>query len=249
MQTNNRDLIQAGENGRSGDLVGAGVSEETAVRAGLGKSILRWLESGLEGITERDRILLFIAVFEFLFIITLFGAGQPMSGEQAQAMASSVGSGLPYSRGPEAVALSIFGNNYYLALLMDIPIAGPVLAAYIAFNSGVYVSAQAIAGSLAGAPASGVQMLEMYLSLPTFWLEFMAYSLATLESLYLIFAAYNRRFLSELPKFVVVLVSVTVILLVSAEIEAFFYARHPPTRGHRCNSAAARPSAFFKQGP
>ncbi len=186
-----------------------------------------WLlfKGAVEGLTERDRLLWFIIVFEFLLLSTMIGAGQLMSPLQAQAMASSVGSGLPVSSGPEAVAISIFKNNYFLALLMDIPLAGPVMAAYISFNSGVYISAQAIASSNPYAQISGVQELLAYFSVPTFWLEFFAYTLATLEGIYLLVSLFMRKFMSELPKFVVVVIGVALILFISAEIEAFFYMR------------------------
>ncbi len=184
-----------------------------------------WLKGAMEGLTERDRLLWFIIVFEFLLLSTMIGAGQLMSSFQAEAMANSVGSGLPMSSGPQAVAISIFKNNYFLALLMDIPLAGPVMAAYISFNSGLYISAQAIASSTPYAQISGVQELLAYFSVPTFWLEFFAYTLATLEGIYLLVSLFTRKFLSELPKFVVVAAGVALMLFISAEIEAFFYMR------------------------
>ena len=205
----------------------AQAGSELTVPAHRNRAFGAWIKVALEGLTERDRILWFLVIFEFLFIITLFGAGQPMNIMQAESMASSVASGLPYSSGREAVALSIFYNNYFLAILMDIPLAGPVMAAYMSFNSGVYVSAQAIASSsMAQVPATGIQEMIFYLSLPTFWLEYVAYALATLESIYVIAALFTRKFLSELPKFILVIASVTLILFVSAQLEAFFYMRH-----------------------
>lgn len=132
---------------------------------------------------------------------------------------------MPYSRGPEAVAISIFGNNFYLAVLMDIPLAGPVMGAYISFNSGVYVAAQAIASSSPLSEVSGTALLMNYFSIPTFWLEYVAYSLATLEGVYVLVSLFTKKFLKELPNLIMAVILVAVILFVSAEIEAFFYMR------------------------
>ncbi|MGC8601154.1 MAG: hypothetical protein ACP5GO_02790 [Thermoprotei archaeon] len=192
-------------------------------KRGVWERLWFYLKDAMEGLTQRERLLWFIIIFEFLMLSTMIGAGQIMSAVQADAMASSVGSSLPVSSGPQAVAMAIFKNNYFLALLMDLPLAGPVMAAYISFNSGLFVSAQAIASSSPYAQISGVQELLSYLSLPTFWLEFFAYTLSTLEGLYLVVALFTRKFLSELPKLIVVVISVAVILFVSAEIEALFY--------------------------
>ncbi|MGC8631788.1 MAG: hypothetical protein ACP5T2_05150 [Thermoprotei archaeon] len=188
------------------------------------KKIGDYFKEALEELTKKERLLWFLIIFEFLVISTMIGAGQPVAYNSANSMVSSLNSSIPYSSGKEAIALSIFKNNYFLALLMDIPLAGPVLASYTSFNTGYMMSAQAVVYSQEYNIAySGMDRFLSLMVLPIFWLEFVCYTAAVMESLYLLVSLFTRRFRKEVIVAFTVIVGITLILFVSAQLEAFLY--------------------------
>ncbi len=154
----------------------------------------------------------------------MIGAGQPVPTSQASGLVNSLNASIPYSSGKEAIALSIFRNNYYLALLMDIPLAGPVMATYVSFNTGYMMSAQAIVYSNQTKIAfTGMDRFLSLMVLPIFWLEFVCYTAAVLESLYLLVSLFTRRFTKEVFTAIIVIIGITIVLFISAQLEAFLY--------------------------
>jgi len=188
------------------------------------KGLQGHFKEALEELTRKERLLWFLVIFEFLVISTMIGAGQPVAPSSASSMVSSLNASIPYSSGKEAIAIAIFKNNYFLALLMDIPLAGPVMAAYTSFNTGYMMSAQAVVYSQQSSVAfTGTDRFLSLMVLPIFWLEFVCYTAAVLESLYLLVALFTRRFRKELVVALVVVVGITLVLFVSAQLEAFLY--------------------------
>ncbi|WP_449462958.1 hypothetical protein PQ610_01830 [Tardisphaera miroshnichenkoae] len=189
-----------------------------------GKRWYDYFKEGFQELTKRERLLWFLIIFEFLVIATMIGAGQPVPTSQATGLVNSLNASIPYSSGKEAIALSIFRNNYYLALLMDIPLAGPVMAAYVSFNTGYMMSAQAIVYSnQANVAFTGMDRFLSLMVLPIFWLEFVCYTAAVLESLYLLVSLFTRRFTKELFTALIVIIGITIVLFISAQLEAFLY--------------------------
>ncbi|MEM3197141.1 MAG: hypothetical protein QXH39_06055 [Conexivisphaerales archaeon] len=188
------------------------------------KKYLSYIKDALEGLVKRDRLLWFFIIFEFLVIVTMIGAGQPVQASSASSLVNGLNASIPYSSGTEAIALSIFKNNYTLALFMAIPIAGPVLATYTSFNTGYVMSAQAIVYSQQNQIAySGIDRFLGIMVTPVFWLEFICYSAAVLESIYLVQSLFTGNFRKEFTRAIVVIIGITVVLFLSAQIEAFFY--------------------------
>ncbi|MDP7975770.1 MAG: hypothetical protein ACP5T5_01100 [Thermoprotei archaeon] len=189
-----------------------------------GKRWHDYFKEAFQELTKRERLLWFLIIFEFLVIATMIGAGQPVPTSQATGLVKSLNASIPYSSGKEAIALSIFKNNYYLALLMDIPLAGPVMATYVSFNTGYMMSAQAIVYSNQTSVAfTGTDRFLSLMVLPIFWLEFVCYTAAVLESLYLLVSLFTKRFTKELFTAIIVIVGITIILFISAQLEAFAY--------------------------
>jgi len=189
-----------------------------------GKRWYEYFKEARQELTKRERLLWFFIIFEFLVIATMIGAGQPVPASQATGLVKSLNASIPYSSGKEAIALSIFKNNYYLALLMDIPLAGPVMATYVSFNTGYMMSAQAIVYSNQTSVAfTGTDRFLSLMVLPIFWLEFVCYTAAVLESLYLLVSLFTKRFTKELFTAIIVIVGITIILFISAQLEAFAY--------------------------
>jgi hypothetical protein len=198
--------------------------EESEPQAPHRKGWRGYLREALEELTGRERLLWFFIVFEFLIIVTMVGAGQPVPTSQATGLVKSLNASIPYSQGKEAVALSIFKNNYYLALLMDIPLAGPIMATYVSFNTGYMMSAQAIVySSQSNVAFTGMERFLNLMVLPIFWLEFVCYSAAVLESLYLLASLFTKSFRKELFVALLVILGITITLFISAQMEAFLY--------------------------
>ncbi|MDG6927781.1 MAG: hypothetical protein JRN26_03140 [Nitrososphaerota archaeon] len=188
------------------------------------KKYLTYIKGVLEDLTRKERLLWFLIIFEFLVIITMIGAGQPVPASSASTLVNGVTASIPYSSGTEAIALSIFKNNYTLALFMAIPLAGPFLSAYTSFNTGYIMSAQASVYSQQLQIAyTGIDRFLGIMVTPVFWLEFVCYSAAVLESIYLTKSLFTGNFRDELARAVVVIIGIAIVLFLSAQVEAFLY--------------------------
>ncbi|MGC8661556.1 MAG: hypothetical protein ACP5TZ_03525 [Nitrososphaeria archaeon] len=188
------------------------------------KKYLTYIKGVLEDLTKKERLMWFFIIFEFLVIITMIGAGQPVPASSASSMVNGLNASIPYSSGTEAIAISIFRNNYTLALFMAIPFAGPVLAAYTSFNTGYIMSAQALVYSQQYQIAyTGIDRFLGIMVTPVFWLEFVCYSAAVLESIYLMQSLFTGNFRKEFIRAIVVIISIALVLFLSAQIEAFLY--------------------------
>lgn len=155
------------------------------------------------------RIVTAIIFFVLSLIATIVGALMPLTLEEAQ----SLNQELEKVR-EEITVQYIFGNNFLICLMMFIPFLGPILGFYAMYNTGVYVAASSIA--LGFHPIIGFLSL---LILPIFWLEFMAYSIALAESVWLIMKAMQGKLRNELPKLCILIAICAVILVAAAVIE------------------------------
>ena len=182
------------------------------------------MRKSYEALSEKDRLFVFFLMFEFLVISTLVGAGMPISAGQAQAQVQGLNSSLP-SGGKESVALYIFANNYRISVYMAIPIAGPLLGSIVSFQTGYVMAAQATAyPQLYGASTGAIRFLTL-MATPIFWLEFLSYSAATAESIYLTLALFRRNFRKEVQNAFWLFLLIAVVLFVSAQMEAFLFMR------------------------
>jgi hypothetical protein len=78
----------------------------------------------------------------------------------------------------------IFGNNLLICLIMFIPAVGPIFGFYALYNTGAAIEAQIIASSTTGiSPLLAFFVLFLF---PFTWLEFISYSTAFAESVWLI---------------------------------------------------------------
>jgi hypothetical protein len=203
---------------------GFGSGEASNDVKGNYKKYIAYIKDSLVELTKRERLLWFFIVFEFLVIVTMIGAGQPVPAPSASTMVNGLNASIPYSSGTEAIAISIFKNNYMLALLMAIPLAGPVMATYVSFNTGYMMSAQAVVYSQQYQIAfTGINRFIGIMVTPVFWMEFVCYSAAVLESIYLLQSLFTRNFGRELIRAIIVIIGITVILFISAQVEAFMY--------------------------
>jgi hypothetical protein len=112
--------------------------------------------------------------------------------------------------------LSIFGNNFMISLLGFLPFAGPVFNAYAAYNSGVISEAFMLRAHWQGPPFLLTLKLFVF---PFCWMEFIAYSLAFSESIWLSWRIIKGKAKSELLKLLILVLVCAAILLAAAFIE------------------------------
>lgn len=129
---------------------------------------------------KRKRIYSIIAVFILSVIITLVGSFMPVDAEQARQINDELNKTVTTATESGMLMQYILGNNFFICLIMFIPILGPIFGVYVLFSTGVAVSAVAT--------AQGFPPIIAFIALvitPVFWLEFVAYSIAMAMSVWL----------------------------------------------------------------
>jgi hypothetical protein len=159
--------------------------------------------------TKIKRILTIIVFFFLSIIIMVAGVLTPLSLEEANEIERE----LEEIRGNVNTQL-IFGNNFMICLLMFVPIAGPIFGSYVLYSTGVVIAAESIAEGL----PSVIVFLFLF-AFPFTWLEFLAYSIAFAQSIWLTWRIIQHRGKRELLNTCVFISICAVMLLVAAIIE------------------------------
>ncbi len=163
---------------------------------------------------RRKRIYSAIAVFIVAVIITVIGTLVPVSADQAKQINDSLNQTVTSVSESGSLAQYIFGNNFFICLIMFVPVLGPVFGLFVLFNTGTAVSAIAT--------AQGVPSIFAFIALvitPVFWLEFAAYSTAMAASVWLFRRILQGRFLHELRSTCIFISICAVLLFVGAIVE------------------------------
>lgn len=138
------------------------------------------LDFWINASSRRKRILSTIAVLIIALMITVLGSLMPMDPQEAEQINSALDQTVTSLSENGALMQFIFGNNFFICLLMFVPIVGPLLGCYILFNTGTVIGAIATAG---GYPLT-IALIALFLT-PVAWLEFVAYSVSMGESVWL----------------------------------------------------------------
>lgn len=162
--------------------------------------------------SRRKRIITIIVFFLIGIIVTCVGTLTPLSKQEAE----EINQDLENLRENISVQY-IFGNNLLICLIMFIPVVGPIFGLYALYNTGVVIEAQVVAASTTG--MSPILLFFVLFLFPFTWLEFISYSTAFAESVWII-----RRFAQglgrkEIKNTAVLIAIVTILLLVGAVIE------------------------------
>jgi len=161
---------------------------------------------------RKQRIITIVVFFLLGIIVTCFGALTPLSMQEAD----QINQDLETLRSNISVQY-IFGNNLLICLIMFIPIVGPIFGLYALYNTGVVIKAQIVVASSPGiSPILAFFLLFLF---PFTWLEFISYSTAFAESVWIV-----RRFTQglgrkEIKNAAVLIAVVTILLLIGAVIE------------------------------
>lgn len=157
--------------------------------------------------TKIKRILTIATFFLLSIIITVAGALTPLSLEEA----NEIGQQLEEMRETVNVQL-IFGNNFMICLVMFVPFVGPFFGCYVLYNTGIVIAAESITQGL-----SPLVVLVFLFVFPFTWLEFLAYSVAFAESVWLTWRIIRRDSKKEIVN-ACILISICAVTLLAAAI-------------------------------
>jgi hypothetical protein len=163
---------------------------------------------------RNKRIILIIIVFVVSIIITAVGVLTPVEEHEAIETSNDLEQTINWLKDKSLLLYFIFGNNFMITLIMFIPIIGPFFGGYVFYNTGVVISALATAQN---APPTLVFLL-LFLT-PIAWLEFLAYSTAIAESIWLVRRILQRRGKHEFVNASIFISICAVLLAVAAVIE------------------------------
>jgi uncharacterized membrane protein SpoIIM required for sporulation len=168
------------------------------------------------------RILTTFLILLLAFLITFIGTVTPMTQEKAETTRRELEK---FERIPDEFTFQlIFGNNFYLCLLMFLPFLGPILGFYVLYNTGQAIGAIAI--------TRGFNPAAMFITLfifPFAWMEYIAYSIAISQSFWLTLSIFRRRFKVEFLKTCIFIVLCAIILIIAALIETILLISIPKT--------------------
>lgn len=159
--------------------------------------------------TKIKRILTITAFFLLSIVITIAGVLTPLSHEEANEIQKEV-----EEMGKNINERFIFGNNFMICLAMFVPFAGPAFGSYVLYNTGVVIAAQSAAEDFP--PLIAFLFLFAF---PFTWLEFLAYSTAFAESVWLTWRIIRHKGKKELVNTCIFISICAVILVVAAIVE------------------------------
>ena len=141
----------------------------------------------LYAVSRKTRLTSVLAAFLLCVLVTSAGALSRVDGSKAQDMIEDFKEieGVLQIAGVQL----IFGNNMMYCLSMFIPFIGPISGSYVLYSTGKLLAAMSY--------VLGADPLLLFLSLliyPHAWLEYISYSLAISESIWLSFYLLKYRY-------------------------------------------------------
>jgi len=160
---------------------------------------------------NRARVLVLILAFLSSLAITFAGTFSPMSPSEAQGIYEEFQRALPNLMSIQA----IFQNNLMYALIMFVPVLGPLSAFYVLYSTGRLIAAFAM---VSGENPAALFILTFFF--PHAWIEYAAYALAISQSLWLTLRIAQRRSLkAEAKNTCIFIAACAALLLVGAVVE------------------------------
>lgn len=160
---------------------------------------------------NRARVLALIISFLISLAITLAGTFSSMSPSEAHGIYEGFQEALPHLMSVQA----IFLNNLMYALIMFIPVLGPLSAFYVLYSTGRFIAAFAM---VSGENPAFLFILTFFL--PHAWIEYTAYALAISQSLWLTLRIAQRRSLkAEVKNTCMSIAACAALLLLGAVVE------------------------------
>jgi uncharacterized membrane protein SpoIIM required for sporulation len=154
--------------------------------------------------------MLIVAIFILIsLLVTLMGTYSPISYSQANKTRNELKEMAAHS-----TMSSIFGNNFMLCLFMFAPFIGPLFGLYVLYNTGWVIGAIAVSEG-----ASRELLFASIFILPHAWFEYLAYSIAMAQSVWLSMRIVQGRFMKEVVPTAILITLNALILLAAAFIE------------------------------
>jgi len=165
--------------------------------------------------SKRKRIYTIIFIFVLAAIVTFVTSYIPISQSDANSITGSLNSTVNMHKSNGTLAGYFFLNNFEICIVMFIPILGPIVGFVILGSTGYALGA---ISKVQGYPPWVAMISELLL--PIFWLEFIAYSTAMAESIWLTRRLIQGRWM-EVKNTAILIGICAAILIVSALIEAW----------------------------
>jgi uncharacterized membrane protein SpoIIM required for sporulation len=169
---------------------------------------------------RRKRIIAIILTFVVCVAFTMVGVLTPVGEQEAAELNNELNQTVSSLENESALLQYIFGNNLIITLILFVPFVGPFFGAYVFYNTGNVVAAVATVENISPVLA----FIALFLT-PVAWLEFLAYSAAFAESVWLAWRILQRRGKREIVNACKFISLCAVLLAVAAVIEvAMIYA-------------------------
>ena len=163
--------------------------------------------------SKRKRIYSIIIIFILAFIVTVIGSYIPLSHQDATSISNSLNSTLNTHKSNGTLTEYIFINNFSICLLMFVPLIGPIIGFIILADTGSHLGLYPVQGY----PVDRTAKLSVNARVLA---EFVAYSTAMAESIWLTRRLMQRRWI-ELKNTAILIGICAAILIVSAIIEVW----------------------------
>jgi hypothetical protein len=176
---------------------------------------------------RQKRIYSTIFVLVLSVLATLLGMLVPMSQEDAQMIADQLNQTVTQGTAEGTLIPAIFTNNFPLCLLMFIPLAGFGIGMFILFSTGMAFraifqiqAANGISSSTTSIDAS-TAIFALALVAIVFLLEYVSYSIAMTESVWLFRRILQKQWKGELKYLGICIGIVALMLIIGAIVETF----------------------------
>jgi hypothetical protein len=168
--------------------------------------------------SRRKRLLAIGATFLLLFMIAVSGVMTPLSPEEAQSLDDQLRETQQGIQNMSLLSggLTIFTNNFMISLVLFVPLVGPLFGVFVMHNTGTAIAAQSITASTHPPPILVLLILFIF---PFTWMEFLAYSVAFSESIWLLWRIIQRKGKMELVNTLILILVCLLTLLAAAFIE------------------------------
>jgi hypothetical protein len=168
---------------------------------------------GSTSITKR--LLIGLLFFIISICVTAVGVSAPLSEEYASIIRKEIEDVQNYVSRVDVFrgATLIFGNNFTLCLSFFVPIIGILFGFYVLYSTGVAIAAQSMP------KINPYVTFIMLFIMPFTWLEFLAYSMAFTENVWLTWKIIKRNCRRELMNTCVIISLCAIMLLIAAFVE------------------------------
>jgi uncharacterized membrane protein SpoIIM required for sporulation len=148
------------------------------------------------------------------FLLVAIGSLIPISHQNATQLVSQLNQTVNQNKASGTVPQFIFLNNFRICLIFFIPVGGPILSFISFIATGYYIGAES---QVFGIPSLVYAFFEL-LS-PVFWIEFIAYSIAISESIWLFRRLTQKRY-RELKNTAILIGVCAALLAIGAIVES-----------------------------